>query len=379
MVSVASGLSAAGGSAIAEILQPARWASIAALDTGPFVWDATSARRIPGVGRALGIYVAMLKQAPIDAWRGLDALPRPRLLERPDPLNARSWFVQNHVEDYLLNGNAVHIVTARGFDGWPLSCSWVPAQWVSIYWAPDGGVTYSVRGKEIPTEDVVHVKRGADRSYPVRGVGVVEEYLGSLDRIAMQEAYERGTLSGAGVPSVAVIAPNPDLSKDEADAAKDAWMDKFSGPKREPAILPNGTQVIPLGWSPSDNQMIEARKFSLQDIANMFNLDGYWVGAPTTAQTYRSPGPMYLNLLRTSIEPVAVDIEDVWSDAWVPRGTLARFDRQALLRDDLQTTAETLSTMTTAGIMSIPEARQYLALPVVESQAASVTSPVATV
>lgn len=345
----------------------------------PTVWDATTARRIPGVGRALGVYTTMLKQTPLDVWRGVQALPRPRLLDRPDPNNARSWFVQNHVEDYLLNGNAIHIVTTRGYDGWPLTVAWVPVQWCSVLWEPDGSISYWVRGHEVPAEDVVHVKRGADRNYPVRGVGVVEEYLDSLDKVASQERYERSALNEAAVPSVAVIAPNPDLSQTDADEAKVDWLAKFGGPKREPAILPNGTQVIPLGWSPSDNQLVEARKMSLLDVANMFNLDGYWLGAPTSSMTYRSPGPMYLNLLRTSVEGVAVDFEDEWSDMWVPKTTRVRFDRQQLLRDDMQTTAETLDKLVGAGIMSIPEARQYLALPIVEGEAASVASPVATV
>lgn len=348
--------------------------------TGPMVWDATSARSIPGVGKALGVFCAMLKQAPLDAWRGLDPLPRPRLLDRPDPMNARSWFVQVMVEDYLLNGNAVCMTTARGFDGWPSAVAWLPTSWVFVQWLPGAPrpVRYYVLGQEVPIEDITHIKRGADRWYPVRGVGVVEEYLTSLDRIAKEEQYEASALNDGAVPSVAVIAPNPNISDTEVTAAKTSWITNYGGPTREPAILPNGTQVIPLSWSPADNQMIEARKMSLVDIANMFNLDSYWLGAPAASMTYRSPGPMYLNLLRTSIEPVAVDFEDVWSDAWFPRGTRARFDRTMLLRDDMQTTALTLSTLTTAQIMTTNEAREYLALPVIEGEAASVASPVAT-
>jgi phage portal protein BeeE len=346
---------------------------------GPMVWDAWSARRIPGVGRALDIYSGMLKQAPLDAWRGVTALPRPRLLDRPDPDNARSWFVQVNVEDYLLNGNAMGVVTARGSDGWPLTMTWIPAQWCYVQWTPGQAKTYWAGGKQLPTADVVHVKRGADRFYPVRGVGVVEQYLTSLDRVAREEEYERSALSDGAVPSVAVITPNPMLGDDEVIQAKADWLDKFGGGKREPAILPNGTQVIPLGWSPSDNQMIEARKMSLQDVANMFNLDGYWVGAAAPSLTYRSPGPMYLNLLRTSINPVASDFEDVWSDAWLPRGTRVRFDREMLLRDDMETTVQTLVAASGGPFMSREEARQYMALPVVGGEAASVASPVDTV
>jgi hypothetical protein len=124
--------------------------------------------------------------------------------------------------------------------------------------------------------------------------------------------------------------------------------------------------------------MIEARKMSLLDAANMFNLDGYWLGAPTTSMTYRSPGPMYLNLLRTSLEPVMVDFEDVWSAAWLPRGQQARFDRQMLLRDDLQTTVTTLVAASGGPFMSTEEARQYLALPIADGSV-TVASPVDTV
>ena len=97
-------------------------------------------------------------------------------------------------------------------------------------------------------------------------------------------------------------------------------MEKFAGPNREPAILPNGTQVIPLAWSPSDTQLIEARQVSLLDVANMFNLDGYWLGAPVAGMTYRTAGPQYQQILRTSLEPVLSDFEDVWSFDWLPRG-----------------------------------------------------------
>jgi hypothetical protein len=346
---------------------------------GPMVWDAWSARRIPGVGRALDVFSGMLKQAPLDAWRGVDALPRPRLLDRPDPDNARSWFVQVNVEDYLLNGNAIAVITARGSDGWPLATAWIPAQWCYVQWTPGRPVSYWAGGRELPAADVVHVKRGADRFYPVRGIGVVEQYLGSLDRVAREEEYERAALDTGAVPSVAVITPNPSVGDDEVEQAKTEWLAKFGGSKREPAILPNGTQVIPLSWSPSDNQMIEARKMSLLDVANMFNLDGYWVGAPAGSMTYRSPGPMYLNLLRTSLEGVMCDFEDVWSDGWLPRGTRVRFDRQMLLRDDMQTMVSTLVAASGGPFMSTEEARQYAALPVVEGEAASVASPVDTV
>jgi HK97 family phage portal protein len=206
-----------------------------------------------------------------------------------------------------------------------------------------------------------------------------EQNLRALDRVASEEEYSRSAFT-AGVPAVAVIAPNPRLSQEEADEAKADWLLKFGGPTREPAILPAGTVVTPLAWSPEDAQMVAARQLSLQDVANMFGLDGYWLGAPSASLTYKSPGPLYLQLLRTSIEPMLQDFEQVWSDTLLPRGQSLRFDRWQILRDDFAVTVTTLVAATGAGIMTTEEARQYLGLGLLAAGVPPVssTSPVAT-
>jgi HK97 family phage portal protein len=331
---------------------------------GTYVYDATTARQIPAVARAIQLFGGMMKQMPIDAYRGGQPLPRPNLLRSPDPsvVWPRSRYVMCSVEDYLLSGNTVSLVTSRGVDGWPLSVMYLPINWVYITWVAGdvSNVLYTYLGQVLPPEDVIHVARGIDRWFPVRGMGVVEEHLSTLDRVAMEEVYESSALSGGAVPSVAVIAPQSVIPQDVADEAKAAWMTKFAGPTREPVILPNGTQVVPLAWSPSDTQLTEARKMSLTDVANMFNLDSYWLGAAVQGMTYKTAAPQYQQILRTSIEPVLVDFEQVWSDAWLPRGTEIRFDRNKLLAEDLPTTAQALQLLVSAGILTGEMAYQML-------------------
>jgi HK97 family phage portal protein len=334
---------------------------------GPYVWDAASARRVPAVGRAIGLYGGMTKQLPMDAYRSGLPLPRPQLLARPDPDRGRPWYVQVNVEDYLLNGNAISVVTSRGADGWPTSVVWLPAAWVYIVWQPwaetDINYYYAGGAQPLNNEDVIHVRRGADRMYPVRGVGIVEEYLSTLDRAAAEEEYERATLNGAAVPSVAVITPQANITDDVATEAKNRWVEKFGGAVREPVILPNGTQVIPLAWSPSDTQLIEARKMTLLDVANLFNLDGYWLGSPVSGMTYKTAGPQYLQILRTSLEPVLADFEDEWSYSWLPRGQTVQFDRNKLLADDFATTAQAVSVLVSAGVIDAAQGAALLGLP----------------
>jgi HK97 family phage portal protein len=336
------------------------------------VWDASTAAALPSVGRALGVIGGGVRQMPMDDYRGIHPQPRPRLLEQPDPNEARSWFVGQQVVDYLLHGNALSYVTARNADAQPAAAVWLPAQWVTMTWDPSNPRVepgYWVGGRQLDPANVVHVKRGADPWWPVRGVGVVEQHMIALDQVGVAARYQASALSGNGVPSVAVITPNPRLDQTEADAAADAWMEKFAGPVRRPAILPAGTTVVPLAWSPEAAQLAELRKLGLLEVANMFNLDGYYLGVENSGLTYKSPGPQFLALTRITLEPILADFEGVWSWRWLPRGHRLRFDRQVLLTDDLSTTVQTLRTATEANLMTIAEARIYLGLPVLDDPA----------
>lgn len=323
-------------------------------------------RSIPAVERALGVIVGTVKQLPLEDYRDADPQPRPRFLDRPDPNACRSWWVGQNVTDYLLHGNAISYVTARYSDGYPAAAQWIPAVQVSIAMTgldyPDD-VEYWHGGRKLDRANVLHVRRGADEWWPARGVGVVEQHLGTFRRARAQSDYETSTLQSGAVPSVAVITPNVRLSEEEAEAAKKKWIPRFGG-RREPVFLPNGTQVIPLAWSPSDTDLNEARKLSLIDVANIFNLDSFWLGAPSESLTYRSSGPLYHVAMRTTVEPVLVDFEGMWGPAVLPYGHRLVFDREPTQYADLATSVATMKSAIDAGILSPSEARRFLPLPV---------------
>lgn len=193
-------------------------------------------------------------------------------------------------------------------------------------------------------------------------MGVVEQHLRSLERIGLQEAYEADALSKAGVPSVAVIAPQKDLTQEQADAAALSWMEKYSG-ERRPAILPNGTQIETLSWNPSDQELVTARQLSLVDLANLMNLDAFWLGAPNSSHQYKSAGPMFTALIKTSLARVLTPFEDVWSRIFSPYGSEVRFDRLELTRDDFAAEVTTGVQAVNAGLMTVDEWRIRMGLP----------------
>lgn len=318
---------------------------------------------LPAVGRVLGLITGMIGTMPLNAVRGMRVLPRPALLElpQPEPGRDRSWFVQGQVRDWWLHGNAVHLVTSWGPDGLPASVMWLPVERVTIM--PDASMMapaeYRFDGSVLPAGSVVHVRRGADPGAPWRGVGVLEQHLAAWGRISDEEAYERAVMSGSAVPSIAVTTPNA-VSQDEEEAAKKGWLEKFSGPARQPVFLPPGTEVKPLAWSPRDQQLNEARQLTLTDVANIANVDGYWLGASTAGYSYKSPGPMYLNLLRQTLQPIIDQLQGAWGQVWLPAGTELRFDTQAVLGDDMATTVGWLVQAVGSGFVTVDEARAYL-------------------
>lgn len=323
---------------------------------------ATRVKGIPAIGRGLGLVCGLAKQMPLDDMRGDVVLPRPGLLEQPDPDNPRSWFVDVQMEDYMIHGNALHLVTARDSFGWPLAAVWLPAAWTSITRMPNGRLDYWLAGQHLNTPDVVHVRRSAHPLSPWIGIGMVEQYMASLGVMVDQQTYEQKILRGSAVPSVVIVSNVEDPTQTEIDEAKKAWVAKYGGPTREPAVLPKGTTVTPLAWSPADSQLVEARKLSLTDAGNMMNLDGYWLGAGTQGYSYKSPGPMYLNLLRQTVSPILEDFEGSWSATWLPRGRRVHFARQVVMTDDMQTTAAWVKTLLDGGVITLSEARMYLGL-----------------
>lgn len=331
-----------------------------------WVRDDLTVAAIPGMARALQLFGTLMGQMNLDQVKdGKPIKPRPRVLAQPDPLLSKFNFVDTSQRDWWLHGNTCSLVVARDAQQRPAAVKYFPAHaWSVPVDEPD---RYYLHGSPVSAHDVVHVQRGVDPFNPRRGLGVVEQHLRSLQRIGLQETYESDSLSKAGVPSVVVIAPQKDMTKEQADAAAESWMQKYSG-ERRPAILPNGTDVKTLSWNPSDQEMTVARQLSLTDLANLMNLDAFWLGAPNSSHQYKSAGPMFTTLIKTSLARVLMPFEDVWSRVFTPYGSEVRFDRLELTRDDFGSEVISGRQAIDGGLMTVDEWRERQGLTPIGSE-----------
>lgn len=322
--------------------------------------SARTVAAIPAVARALGIITNRMAQMPL-RLRKFGALvePTPRLLVQPDPSVDYPTWMGATVWDYEIHGNVIIYDTSHNeMTGLAETAAWLPAEHCAVWEDPSTGeLHYTYRGVVLDPERVHHIRRRLDSWAPYRGIGVLEQHMRSFAKISDQQTYESSLLQNSGVPSVVVIAGNEDLTEDEAERAKDRWEEKFSGPRRRPAILPRGSEVKPLGWSPHDAEMIAAQEMSRGDVADIFNLDRYYLGVSDGSFNYKTVAGMSLGLVKDTLGEMIATYQAALTMAWALPGAQVEFDPDQVIVDDIGETISWLRTAVDAGILTADEAR----------------------
>jgi HK97 family phage portal protein len=317
---------------------------------------------IPGVWRARMLISQAIGGMPIQSYRGTEPTPPPAILREPNPGEDRCNTVAAWVCDLLDHGNAVGVITTRDPAGNPVSLQPVPAALVEIGRAETGAVQYKIGQSVYGRSDVFHAK-GMSAPGEIRGWGVLEAHLNTLTRVQSEQDYASKAFR-SGVPSGLIRVKDPDLQEGSDDdpagtftakGIKKGWVEAFSGGP-EPAVLSELVDYEPIAWTPKDAQMVEARQLSLTDIANCYNLDAYWLNAPSTSMTYQNVQTASMQLSRFTLGPWITALEAQFSRLLV-RGQDARFNRDSILRDDTATRYGNYKTGLDGGWLTLDEVR----------------------
>jgi HK97 family phage portal protein len=308
-------------------------------------WPASAYKNgmsIPGAWRASLLISGLLAGMPWNAFRrpaGDDPAPRlvsptPSLLEQPAPPDTRFTTMRSMALDYLWDGNAVGLYAARDRAGWPTAIVPIPAAWVGVrrveerdYALPVGAIEYAIGNMRLTPADLLHIKGPCEPS-GLRGLGILEAHMRTL-KASMDLSAEAHSIKG--VPTGYLKSQNPDLKQPQADALKQAWL--RSQTVRTVAVLNATTEFVPLAWNPEQAQLIEARKFSLTELENVFGLPIGWLGGATSSRTYSNIEQDAINLIKFSMS----DHYTAWKEALTqcfPRGMFVEPDLDALLASD---------------------------------------------
>jgi HK97 family phage portal protein len=239
----------------------------------------------------------------------------------------------------------------------------------------DGELIYKVtdRGKteELPRDKVFHIKgfgqglKNADEGLSPIAAGV--HSLGAA--MASQEAAAKTFANGMRPTGFFLF--DQVLREDQRKQAHKALVEPLQGSSQAGGvgILEAGVKWQNVSLNPEDAQMLETRRFDVEEICRWFGVPPIIIGHAAQGQTMWGTGveAILIAWLTLGIDPICDRIEArIQKQLIRPTGKkrrYAEFNREALLQMDSKAKANFLSSMVQNGLMDRNEGRAKLNLP----------------
>jgi HK97 family phage portal protein len=280
--------------------------------------------------------------------------PTPSILVRPNPQETRIETISAMAASLILDGNYIAVLGERGANGLPDFFYPVAIDRVNLT-RVDGRIVYRIDEQIYDADDILHIKNFALPG-EFFGRGIVETQKQAIGKEIAINEYASRYFDGGVNPTAVIKSGNPDLTQEEADALKTAWLSMYSGRNRQPAVLNSTTDFEILSSNAQESQLIEAQIQGLTEAANILGLPAYYLGAPNSSRTYANVEQENLQLVRWSIQPIAERIEQALSDLLV-RGQTAKFNYDTLLRTDTLSRYQAHAVGLTNGFLTVDEVR----------------------
>lgn len=184
----------------------------------------------------------------------------------------------------------------------------------------------------------------------------------SRDAIGLARATElhSGAYFGNGARPGVVLESDQPIKPETAQRLRQSWEDMHRGPDRasKTAVLPHGIKVRELSGSNESAQLIETRRYQVEDIARIYRVPAYMIG-DLTKSSYSSVEQQALDFVTFSLVPwlrrweSAVRRDLVLDD----ENYFAEFDVRGLMRGDAAARAQYNRELWQLGVLSINEIR----------------------
>lgn len=328
---------------------------VADVNAGVFV-DTATTLSVPGIWRGVTLIADAIGGLPLHAYRGEQYVePQPAILERPVATETRIETISAMVAALLIHGNYVALLGPPSSNGYPESFYPVDPAKVGVR-REDGRIVYRIKNIDYDSSEVLHIK-GFSLPGELVGYGILAAQRQAIGGAIATQTYSQRYFNGGAVPPAYLESDNPDLTQEEADALKAAWLQSYGGINLTPPVFNSSTRVKTIAVTPRDSQLLEARQYSLTEISNMIGLPAYYLGAPNSSRTYSNVSEENLQLVRWSLMPWISRIEQKLTD-YIPRGQFAKFNVDALLRPDTKTRYEAHAIAIDKGFLTVNEVRE---------------------
>ena len=325
--------------------------------TGPLTVNSTSSLTIPTVYACVQLISDSIGSLPFHAYRrGEIVLPTPRILEQPDPSTTRIDTISSIVTSLLLDGNAYCLLGDRDSLGFPQTAIPLNPNAVAVNTTNSGAIEYLVNNVPVPFEDVLHI-RGLTLPGAPTGLGVEAASRRSLGIAIAGEEMAADFYTTGAVPT-GVLQADSELTRDEANDLKSAFVAAHGGRQRSPAVLSAGIKYQALQLSPKDLEFVQSRVNSAREVTTMFKVPSHMLNVPSEggSMTYQNVQQDSTNFVRFCLRGWFVRVEQAFSTV-LPRGQNAMLNIDALIRGSRNERFAAHKTAIEGGWLTVDEIR----------------------
>jgi HK97 family phage portal protein len=285
------------------------------------------------------------------------------LHDSPNLRHTMQEFWEYMLLNLVLRGNAYARIerNARGeaYALWPMA-----ADQIEVKAMPDGSLIYAYTLDDktlIYTEDQILHIRGI-------GNGIVGmsplDYMRASVGLAISAQNHTAATFRKQARRPGVLMTDKVLTKDQRNALRESFGEIASGGQRELYILEANFKYEPIGMSPADIQLLETRRFAVEDLARWFGVPSVLINDTSKTTTWGTGVEQiiegfYKFTLRPQLERIEQAIQRrVLTSSQRARGLHAEFSFDALLRASLKDRMEIYAKATQNGIKTRNECRQ---------------------
>lgn len=322
---------------------------------------------------------AAVSSLPLDTYDGRGEASRTRvdidrittiLRESPNSDQTAQEFWEMMTAWLLIDGNAY--AEKSEFGGRLSALQPLPSNKTSVARDSDGNLVYRFvdRGKveELPEDKILHIKGfsfGGDKGLSAIRYGANTFGSATATEEASAKIFANG-MSASGVLSTSAVL------KGDQRAQLQKIMEAYRGSSNagKLMILESGLSYQQLVMNPEDAQMLETRRFNIEEICRWFGIPPVIIGHVSDGQTMWGSGveAILLSWLTMGINPICRRIEArIKKQILRPYGhvnTYAEFNREALMQMDSNAKANYMSKMVQNGLFTRNEMRSKLNAPV---------------
>lgn len=289
------------------------------------------------------------------------------LHDHPNAWMTPSEFLSAMVVNRLLRGNA-YAQIARDATGEPIALIPLSADQMEVAVVEGGEVyTYYQDGKisVLAPENVIHWK-GLGNGY----VGLSKlDYMRASTSEAVDAQDNATKLYGKQSKPSGILWTDSALDDKQILALKKRFSGMSSSSSTGLYIVDRGLKYTQMSLSPADAQLLETRKFTVEEICRWFGVPGVLVGA--SGQTTWGSGIEQIveGFHKFTVAPLCKQLEQALARRLVPvhdASTIIEFKYEGFLRTTPEKRADYYSRMAQNGAMTRNEIRKLENLPPVE-------------